>query len=131
MEIIHITGPSGSGKSHLEQRMKDEFGNDIVILDTDKIDDMHALELIKNDKVRKEIISDNIHYFFNKKDKLNKQYLDKFIKSNKSKQIIIIGLSFGQLPKTYADHRFCIKIEPEILYKERICLRTLRRNIYT
>jgi broad-specificity NMP kinase len=125
MEIIHITGPSGSGKSHLEQRIKDEFDNDIVILDTDKIDDMHALELLKNDKIRKEIIGDNINYFFNKKDKLNKQYLDKFIKNNKSKPIIIIGMSFGQLPRTYADHKFCIKIDPEVLYK-RIYLRTLK-----
>jgi hypothetical protein len=123
--IIHITGPSGSGKSSLIKNLTDKFKTkSVIILDTDIVDDSHALKLLKNAKVKNHIINGNINYFFNLKDKLNKQYLVNFIDKHKKSMIIIVGLSFGNLPKFYAAHKFCIKIDPIKIYK-RVYLRTL------
>jgi len=121
-KIIHITGPSGSGKSSMIDKLNKH--KNIIILDTDIIDDKHALDLLKNDKYKKYISNGNIYLFFKQKDKLNSQYLKNFIKDNYDKIIIIIGLAFGDSPKNISNYKFCIKIDPETLYK-RVYLRTL------
>jgi len=47
--IIHITGVSGSGKTSLGNKLRDTLKN-IVVIDTDDIDDKNATDIVENKK---------------------------------------------------------------------------------
>jgi len=79
--IIHISGASGSGKTTLGNKLKEEYGNKIIVKD---IDDL-----------RREFIED---YYGNMKfdiiDMSEYQlYIDKFVKNNSLKPLIFVGLN--------------------------------------
>jgi shikimate kinase len=115
--IIHILGNSGSGKTTLGKKLS-KLENTIV-LDTDEIDDVNSIKLLK--KYKKEDAE------FNKeKSKLNKEELYKFIQKNASKNIIFVGFNFGgmeNIPRL-ASLKYLIKIDPDTLFRQ-YNLRTL------
>ena len=116
--IIHVTGPSGSGKTTLMHKFKSFKSFSVV--DTDEIDDKHAMQLYADDKIRDNITFCNMDPFFKQKDQMNRTWLKTFAKSHKN--IIIFGLAFGIIKS--ADYKFCIKIDSLVLHT-RLQIRTL------
>jgi uridine kinase len=126
--IIHISGPSGSGKTTLLDRLKKKIGSKAIFIDTDEIDDKHALKLLKIPKVKKLIEQCNLNAVFKLKTAANVKYIKKMMaKANETgKAIIIVGLAFGGAadPAGYATKKYYIDTPMEVVYK-RIQLRTL------
>lgn len=115
--IIHIVGPSGSGKSTLYDRLYKKYGKNenVVLIDTDKIDDHHALKLLKNKEMRMSLINCE-GSIFKAKHKMNKEWFNNIVSKSQSKIIIVVGLTFDQR-WINADKKLCIKIDTEILWK--------------
>lgn len=110
--IIHISGPSGAGKTTLGDRLKDRFGNQIVVKD---IDDLRW-EFIKKEYGDKKIKKFN-------KERYQK-WIDKFI-SKQDKPLIFVGLN--HMPWWHKDHyynvhgnyNFYIDLDDETVFKQK------------
>lgn len=119
--IIHISGPSGSGKTYLGNKLKEIFGNKIVVKDLDNLRDEH---IEKTYNTSKGWSVDEVKY---------QKYIDDFIKKQK-KPIIFVGLNDNHLgiKKLYYDvhsqHKFYIDIDPKEILKQK-CLRMLTEEI--
>lgn len=113
--IIHISGPSGSGKTTLGDKLKDKFGNKIIVKD---IDDLRV-EFIEK-------------YYGNKEwsvidKKAYQKYIDNYM-NNQNKPIIFVGLN--NMPWWHEDlyynmhstYNYYIKIDDMTIVKQK-CLR--------
>lgn len=117
--IIHISGPSGAGKTTLGNKLIYKFGKNIVVKD---IDDL------RYDFIKKE------YGGFNKinawKPEKYQEYIDNFVKKNKQKPIVFVGLN--HMPwwnkRLYYDmhptHKFYIKLNSDLIFKQK-CSRFL------
>lgn len=117
--IIHISGPSGAGKTTLGNKLKYEFGNKIIVAD---IDDLRF------DFVKKEYGGFS-KFKFTKSDNWNsvkyQKYIDAFIKKNNAKPIIFVGLN--HMPwwnkslyyDMHPDYKFYIKLNSDIIFKQK------------
>lgn len=116
--IIHISGPSGSGKTTLGNKLKEKFGNKIVVKD---IDDLRMEFINKHYGNKKWTIIDKVAY---------QQYIDNFIKKQ-HKPIIFVGLNnmFWWHKNHYYDmhstYNFYIDISDDIILKQK-CIRLLQ-----
>lgn len=125
--IIHITGPAGSGKSYVQQKLSSDG---FRIIDLDELDDKIALELLKRDKYHQAIIKGNINVFFKKKTDIGHKKIEEYINQYEKEKLIFIGLPYGEakhfIPQKYLSNvkKYAIWIEAELNYK-RLYLRTL------
>jgi adenylate kinase family enzyme len=121
--IIHISGPSGSGKSYLSSKLKDKFGS--------------KFELIELDNVRADFVKDNYKEKDYKKIKnFDKQkfqkHLDKLIKS-KDKPVIIEGLNhfhwwdIDHYYDLHATHKYYIDLDVDTVFKQK-CNRYIEKT---
>lgn len=137
MYYIHITGPSGSGKSSLITQLKrSAYAARFEIIDEDAIDDKHALAMLNvkhNQELIKKCKMQEIGYA---RQKMNKNWIDRrlALPSTQRKLVIFIGLSFRGLadPALIAQSKYCLAIDAknprknaEIIYR-RITQRTLQ-----
>jgi cytidylate kinase len=125
--LIHISGPSGSGKSYLANKLSAKY----TVFDLDIIDDKHALEVLAVRKYYKAIIRGDMNIVYAERDRLNKQWLDTVVKPRvkSGETIILVGLPFGYLS---ADKKYVIGISGMKNYEDqyrRVYLRTLREIV--
>lgn len=116
--IIHISGPSGAGKTTLGNKLKDKYKQKIVVKDLDDL----------RDKFIKE--------FYGEKrwTKLNKtqfqKYINSFITKHEKKVIIFVGLNTypwwhkGHYYNLHSDYNFYIDLKDEVVLKQK-CTRLL------
>lgn len=118
--ILHILGPSGSGKTTLGNKLSKL--NNVIVIDTDDIDDPNSMKII--DKYKFDKKSDG-NKFDKELAKLNRNDLEKIINKNINKNIIIVGFLHLGMDFIKINKGFSIKIEPEILWRQ-YNLRTTR-----
>jgi len=116
--VIHISGASGSGKTTLGIKLKEHFGNKIVVKD---IDDL-----------RRDFIKE--HYGNNKFDIIDKNsyqnYIDNFVKTHSKKTLIFVGLN--HMPwwhknlyyNMHSTYNYYIELDDAIILKQK-CKRLL------
>ncbi len=90
--VILLTGLSGSGKTTLGNKIKDRY-SDVVIVDSDEIDDGAFLELYENNKKFRKMIQEAKGKPWEMHDKLIMKKRDAIIKKNNGKIIIFVGLT--------------------------------------
>ena len=117
--VIHISGPSGAGKTTLGNKLTYKYGDKIVVKD---IDDLRF------DFVKKEYRGFT-NFKFNKEDNWNAEkyqvFINKFINKNNKKPLVFVGLN--HMPwwnKTlYYDmhphNKFYIKLNTDIIFKQK------------
>jgi adenylate kinase family enzyme len=117
--VIHISGASGSGKTTLGNKLKEHFGNKIVVKDLDILRD------------------EFIHFFYGNKswtyidENEYQKYIDNFVNKQK-KTLIFVGLNdntiYGKNKKLYynvhSQYNYYINIDDMIILKQK-CLRLL------
>jgi hypothetical protein len=116
--IIHISGPAGSGKSYLGKKLKTEFGNEIVVKDTDDLN----YDYCKINKIEIPLV-----------EKINKKHFQKYIDEliNETTQpLIITGINFfpknplegisNEYYKIDAHHKFYIEIDEELVFNQKV-----------
>jgi len=119
--IIHISGPSGSGKTTLGNKLKEKFGNKVVVKDLDNLRDEH---IKKSYDTTKGWSVDEVKY---------QKFIDDFVKKQK-KPIIFVGLNDNHLGikkiyyNVHAEHNFYIDIDDKEILKQK-CLRMLTEEI--
>lgn len=114
--IIHISGPSGAGKTTLGNKLKDKFGSKIVVKDIDNL--------------RSSFIEKTYGSSFNwKKFDSNKyqKFLDKYI-TKQTKPLVLVGLNhmFWHNKDLYynlhSTHKYFIDIDDNTIIKQK-CIR--------
>lgn len=122
--IIHISGPSGSGKSFLGQKLTQHFGNNIVVKDIDHL----QTEFIKKHYGEKEWnVIDSVAY---------QQFIDDYVAriSKNGVPLVFVGLNY--MPwwhddlyyDMHAAHTFYIDIDYKALAKQK-CIRYLTKEL--
>lgn len=121
--IIHIKGPTGSGKTTISKRISNKINN-VTIVDTDDIDDKNSLILLKNFSSLEKI--SDIKLFDKKVAELNKKDLNKVLSKNKDKNIVFVGHLHGgfNILEKYIKKTYSIKIDNDKLWRQ-YSLRTL------
>ena len=113
--IIHISGPSGSGKTTLGNKLKDRFGDKIIVKDIDDLRQEFIKQFYGN---KKWTIIDKDAY---------QKYIDDFV-NRQTKPIIFVGLNnmfwwhknhYYNMHPTY---KYYIRIDDKIILKQK-CLR--------
>lgn len=111
--IIHISGPSGAGKTTLGNQLKLHYGNRIVVKD---IDDLRQ-EFIKHNYKNAKVIS--------KFDKNKYQkYIDNFVSKYKI-PLVFVGLNTmpwwhkGHYYNMHATHKYYIDIDTDLLFQQK------------
>lgn len=115
--IYHIIGNSGSGKTTLGKNIIKIKNKNIIVIDTDDIDDHNSIKIV------------NKYSLDNKKSwndmekelsKMNKKDMEKILKNNKDKIIIFVGFFHAGMNfmNKKVDKTFHIKIDPETLWKQ-------------
>lgn len=90
--LFHITGPAGSGKTTLGNKLS-KIPN-TVIIDTDEIDDSNAMDIILDPEYNKLFKNENtVNGFFKLLEQRNMEKLGKILESNKGSNIIIVGMT--------------------------------------
>ncbi len=119
--IIHIMGNSGAGKTTLGNRLR-KLKN-VVVLDTDDIDDPNTLKIIGKYTT---LLGKDYSRFEKELSELNTRDLKAFLDRNSRKHIVIVGfLHLGmQFASELVDKKFAIKVDFELLWR-RYNLRTL------
>lgn len=120
-QIVMIDGPSGSGKTTIGNKIKNKYKN-VLVVDSDKIDDGNFLYLYENNKKFREMIQKQKGKPYDIHNKLNIKKRNKIIAKNKDKHIIFIGFT---VPLGDIKHiRYYIDIDPKLNF-QRINSRTL------
>ena len=114
-------GDSGAGKTTLGNRLR-KLKN-VVVLDTDDIDDPNTLKIIGKYTT---LLGKDYSRFEKELSELNKRDLKAFLDRNSGKHIVIVGiLHFGMLfVSELVDKKYEIKVDFELLWR-RYNLRTL------
>jgi len=90
--LFHITGPAGSGKTTLGNKLS-KIPN-TVIIDTDEIDDANAMDIINDPQFNKLFKNENtVDEFFQILEQKNMEKLGEILKENKNSNIIIVGVT--------------------------------------
>ena len=90
--LFHITGPAGSGKTTLGNKLS-KIPN-TVIIDTDEIDDANAMDIINDPQFNKLFKNENtVDEFFQILEQKNIEKLGEILKENKNSNIIIVGIT--------------------------------------
>ena len=90
--LFHITGPAGSGKTTLGNKLS-KIPN-TVIIDTDEIDDANAMDIINDPQFNKLFKNENtVDEFFQILEQKNMEKLGEILKENKNSNIIIVGIT--------------------------------------
>ena len=133
--IIHIDGPTGSGKTTLMQKLLDtyKFNTDVLIIDLDDIDDVNSSKILEDSKYDSLFKVEKMNDFFKVKEKLNEVSINNILTTVKENNIylILLGLVFNDTindPSKYAKHKFFIDIDSLTCFK-RLNKRTLN-SIY-
>jgi len=116
--IIHISGPSGAGKTTLGNKLKYKFDDKIVVMD---------LDILRYDFVKKEYGGFS-KFKFNKNDKFDKNKYQKWIDdyiNKQTKPIVFVGLN--HMPwwhkdfyyNMHAKYNFYIKIDTDTVFKQK------------
>lgn len=114
--IIHISGPSGSGKSTLGIKLKNKFGDKIIVKDLDHLRKEFINKTYKN----------NFSWKLFESDKYQK-FIDKFI-SKQVKPLVLVGLNhmFWHNKDLYynlhSDYNYYIQIDDMLVVKQK-CIR--------
>ena len=111
--IIHISGPSGAGKTTLGTKLKYKYDGKIVVKD---IDDLR-FDFIKKEYPKFKIDKWNAEKY--------QKYIDDFIKKNNKKPIVFVGLN--HMPwwnkrlyyNMHPNHKFYIKLNTDIIFKQK------------
>ena len=80
--IIHICGSSGSGKTTLGNKLKEKFGNNIIVKDLDELLDEYFVDHFGEN---------SLHNLGDVDEKLYQKYIDDYI-NKQQKPIIFVGL---------------------------------------
>lgn len=114
--IIHVTGPSGSGKSMIGLALKKY--KHLMVIELDDVDDNNALKIFKDKKNDKLFTNNGSNEFDKLKSTMNtddiKQLIENAIKQNKIP--VFIGLTINP-PKV--TNGFSIDIDFDTLYRQR------------
>jgi adenylate kinase family enzyme len=121
--IIHISGPSGSGKTTLGTKLKEKFGNKIIVKD---IDDLRYEFIQSSLKTKKLKTNKNNNLIWN--EKLYQEYIDEFINlivNKKKSPLIFVGLN--HMPwwnknlyyNMHSQYNFYIKLNSNIIFKQK------------
>ena len=115
--IIHITGETGSGKTTLGKRLAKISRFEVIDLD-DIIDD-NVIDIVDDPKYNSLFTTENMKKdkFWKLIEKRAQKDLDDII-DDTNKILILVGHSFGF--KFKADYKFCIEIDLETLYIQRM-----------
>lgn len=119
--IIHICGPSGSGKTTLGDKLKNKFGDKIIVKDLDDLRDEHIKEAYDTSKGWS---IDEVKY---------QKFIDDFVDKQK-KPIIFVGLNDNHLGvkkmyyNTRSQYNFYIDIDDKEILKQK-CLRMLTKEV--
>lgn len=111
--IVHISGPSGSGKSYLGNKLQKKFGKKIKVKDLDQL---------RDEFINKNYDTSKSWSFSEKK---YQKYINNFIKKSK-KPLIFVGLNdnhFGKTKSLYynlqSDYNYYIDIDDTIIIKQK------------
>lgn len=112
--VIHISGPSGAGKTTLGEKLKKEYGDKIVVKDIDDI----RREFINHEYGPEGRIIGKID-----KDKYQK-WIDDFV-FGQNKPLVLVGLN--NMPwwhedlyyDMHADYKFYIELDLETIFKQK------------
>ena len=119
--IVHICGASGSGKTFLGNRLKEYFGNKIVVKDLDELRSEH---IKKTYDTSKSWSIDEVKY---------QKFIDDYIKKQK-KPLIFVGLNDNPLGEKniyyniHSQYNFYIDIDDKIILKQK-CIRFLTDDL--
>lgn len=112
--LFHITGPAGSGKTTLGEKLA-KIPN-TVIIDTDEIDDSNAMEIIEDPKFDELFKNESsIEGFFILLERRNMEKLSQILESNKGSNIIIVGMTIYP-PGETAVHGYSIDLNSDANY---------------
>ncbi len=122
--IVHISGASGSGKTFLGNRLKENINNNYIIKDLDELRDEFINKFYGNKKWT----------YINEKE--YQQYINNFI-NKQNKSIVFVGLNdntiYGKNKKLYynlySQYNYYIEIDNITLIKQK-CLRLLNNIQY-
>ncbi len=89
--IIHISGPSGAGKTTLGSKLKDKFGDEIIVKDLDELRDEFIQKYYGNKKWK---IIDKEAY---------QEYIDEYV-NKQTKPLIFVGLN--NIPWFHKNHYY-------------------------
>lgn len=118
--IIHVCGPSGSGKTTLGNKLKEKFGNKIIVKDLDELLDEHFVDHFGEN---------SLHNLGDVDEKLYQKYIDNYINKQR-KPIIFVGLNdnfvdfYPKRKKMYynlyaTNHKYYIDIDDNIIIKQK------------
>ncbi len=118
--IIHICGQSGSGKTTLGNKLKEKFGNNIIVKDLDELLDEYFVDHFGEN---------SLHNLGDVDEKLYQKYIDDYI-NKQQKPIIFVGLNdnfvdfYPKRKKIYynihtTDHKYYIDIDDNIIIKQK------------
>ena len=119
--VIHISGPAGSGKSTLGNKLKEKFGNKIIVKD---IDDLQV-EFEKNEPGFDAEKIDAEKY---------QKWIDNFVDKQK-KPLIFVGLNNSPwwdkdlYYNMHSDYKFYIDLDTDIIFKQK-CDRWLKMCLF-
>lgn len=111
--IIHISGPSGSGKSFLGNKLLEIYDDKILVKDTDVLLRQFINENIDTSKSWTWV------------PKNYQEYIDKFIKDNSDKIIVFVGLNTMPWwdPDLYynlhSNYNYYIKLDDDSIFKQK------------
>ena len=116
--VIHVSGPSGAGKTTLGNKLKEKFGNKIVVKD---IDDLRAEYVEKKYGGYKKLWK--IKNFEWDKDSYQ-QWIDDFV-NKQTKPLVFVGLN--HMPwwhkklyyNMHSTYNFYIKLDSDIIFKQK------------
>lgn len=90
--LFHITGPAGSGKTTLGNKLS-KIPNTIII-DTDDIDDSNAMDIITDPKFNELFKNEKtVNGFFQILEQRNLEKLGELLETNKNSNVIIVGMT--------------------------------------
>lgn len=83
--IVHVAGPSGSGKTYLGNKLKEKYGDNIVVMDLDNL-----WRIFKQINEQQKM---PIREYFDNFQKNYQEYIYQFIDKNNNKPIIFVGIN--------------------------------------